>query len=353
MRRPTLWLTVLCLLASLAITPGDTLAQSATPSTIMHDRLQATPTGTPGATPVFLDDAKDIPSDAASLAALTARDDDGFRVSTGAIEVAILVAVVLAVIAGTTYTWRRPPPDPDPRRNRPWPRQPGRLHASHAGSRRVDPGTSAADPEMTMTIRIRPATPTPTDAAAFATLANMASHNILADFLGPGVEQVLATIFLDDSTLYRPRQVWFTTVGDTVAGMLCAFTGAEKATLNAATDRYFEEAPGHVAALARTQMEPLSAFIDTVPPGAFYIQFLAVEPAWRGQGHARALLAHAEDLARQRGAATLELDVETGNDAALAAYRRAGLEVIRSSRVVRYDAQRREIGFHRMARALA
>jgi ribosomal protein S18 acetylase RimI-like enzyme len=206
---------------------------------------------------------------------------------------------------------------------------------------------------MTMTIRIRPATPTPTDAAVFATLANMASHDVLADFLGPGVERVLATIFLDDRTLYRPRQVWFTTVGETISGMLCAFTGAEKATLNAATDRYFEEAPGHVAALARTQMEPLSAFIDTVPPGAFYIQFLAVEPASRGQGHARALLAHAEDLARQRGAATLELDVETGNDAALAAYRRAGLEVIRSSPVVRYDAQRREIGFHRMARALA
>ena len=207
-----------------------------------------------------------------------------------------------------------------------------------------------------MTTRIRPATPTPTDATAFAALANMASHYVLADLVGPGVEQALASAFLDDATLYRPRQVWFTTVGDTITGMLCAYSGEEKALLNAATDRYFADVPGtenEPYATLRARFEPLSAFIDTVPPAAFYIQFLAVEPAWRGQGHARALLAHAVDLGRQQGAATLELDVETGNDAALAAYRRAGLEVIRSSPVIRHDAQQREIGFHRMARTLA
>jgi hypothetical protein len=106
MRRATLWLTVLCLLATLAVMP-DTLAEAATPAAIALDRLQATPSGTPGATPVFVIDEMAFPPDAASLAALTERDD-GFRVSTGAIELAILVIVVLAVSAGTIYAWRHP-----------------------------------------------------------------------------------------------------------------------------------------------------------------------------------------------------------------------------------------------------
>ena len=107
MRCSILWLAVVCLLA-LPSLPIAALSQAATPSAVVLERLQASPTGTPAATPVSLEDAKDFPPDAASLAALPGRDDNGFRVSTGAIEIAVLLAVVVAVIAGTTYTWRHP-----------------------------------------------------------------------------------------------------------------------------------------------------------------------------------------------------------------------------------------------------
>ena len=53
---------------------------------------------------------------------------------------------------------------------------------------------------------------------------------------------------------------------------------------------------------------------------------LYVEPAFRRRGVGRALLAHAEQLARTRGAAELLIMTGTGNAAAQALYRAAGYD---------------------------
>lgn len=191
-----------------------------------------------------------------------------------------------------------------------------------------------------MTVHIRPAEPTATDAAAFATLANMASHDILADIAGPGYEPVLTSMFLGDDTLYRARQVWFLDVDGAVAGMLCAFTGEHKAALTEETDRQLLDHPGArtaAAVRAQNQLQPISEFIDTVPVAAFYVQFVAVYPHARGNGYAGQLLAFAHDLAREAGSTTLELDVETGNAAALKSYLGQGMEIVRTSPDVQYD----------------
>jgi ribosomal protein S18 acetylase RimI-like enzyme len=206
-----------------------------------------------------------------------------------------------------------------------------------------------------MDMHIRPAAPSSTDATAFARLANMASHDVLADLLGEGFEQVLVSMFLGEGNLYSYPLVHFVEAGDGIAGMLCAFSGQQKADLNAATDRYFLEVPGADSeSLTRIQhqFQPISVFIDTLPIEACYIQFLAVFPEARGNGCARSLLAHAEHLARAQGARTLELDVETGNDAALGAYRRSGLEITRTSAEVNYTTQRRKLALHRMVKIL-
>ncbi len=206
-----------------------------------------------------------------------------------------------------------------------------------------------------MTVHIRPAKPTATDAAAFADLANMASHDILADIAGPNFKRVLISMFLGDDTLYRSRQVWVIEVDGEVAGMLCAFTGRQKADLTAETDRLLLEGPGArsaAAVRAQDQLQPISGFIDTVPSGAFYIQFVAVYPHARGNGYAGRLLAFAEDLARETGSTTLELDVETGNDAALKAYLGQGMDIVRTSPEVPHDAQGRTVALHRMVKAI-
>jgi len=207
-----------------------------------------------------------------------------------------------------------------------------------------------------MLVHIRPAEPTATDAAAFAELANMASHDILAGIVGPDYEQVLTSMFLGDDTLYRTRQVWFLDVDDVIAGMLCAFSGEQKADLTEETDRQLLAGPGAQSAAAiqaQEQLGPISEFIDTVPEGAFYVQFVAVYPQARGNGYAGQLLTLAHDLAREAGATTLELDVETGNAAALKSYLGQGMKIARTSPDVQYDVQHRVLALHRMVKAIA
>ena len=107
------------------------------------------------------------------------------------------------------------------------------------------------------------------------------------------------------------------------------------------------------AVQAQTQLQPISEFIDTVPAGAFYVQFVAVYPQARGNGYAGQLLALAHDLARETGSTTLELDVETGNTAALKSYLGQGMVIARTLPDVQYDVQHRVLALHRMVKAIA
>lgn len=207
-----------------------------------------------------------------------------------------------------------------------------------------------------MTVHIQPAERTPEDAPAFAELATMASHDLLADIMGPGFHQVLTEMFLRDDNLYRARQVWFVDVDGEIAGMLCAFSGEQKAALNAETDRQLLAELGvqtQSAMRAQEQPGPISEFSDTVPEEAFYIQFLVIYPQARANGNGGQLLAKAHALARAAGSATSELDVESGNDAALAAYHRQDLAIQRTSVEVMHETQNRTLAMHRMVKAIA
>lgn len=55
---------------------------------------------------------------------------------------------------------------------------------------------------------------------------------------------------------------------------------------------------------------------------------LVVRPESRGQGVARALLARAEESARERGAVAIRLEVREDNGAAIALYRKCGYDVV-------------------------
>lgn len=202
-----------------------------------------------------------------------------------------------------------------------------------------------------MTIQVRPATPDPGDAAAFATLADMASHGIIASLLGPTWHDTLGRMFHDEATLYHHRQVWFSEEDGAIGGMMTGFTGEQRDAAAGATDRYFAHpsmANDHAWLRAVSRLEPIQRQIDTVPPAAWYIQFLAVSPERRGRGHGRVLLDHAIRFAREHAASTVELDVEAGNDAALATYGRAGFDIAATSPTIWFDLHDREIAMHRM-----
>jgi ribosomal protein S18 acetylase RimI-like enzyme len=62
------------------------------------------------------------------------------------------------------------------------------------------------------------------------------------------------------------------------------------------------------------------------PAGTYYVDALAVDPAWRRRGIARALLEDAEREAAAAGLSGVSLDTGLANAAARALYERAGFE---------------------------
>lgn len=64
--------------------------------------------------------------------------------------------------------------------------------------------------------------------------------------------------------------------------------------------------------------------LEALAPGSWYVNAVATDPACRGQGVGTRLMAEAEALARDSGAATLSLIVAEGNAGAVRLYERLG-----------------------------
>ena len=104
------------------------------------------------------------------------------------------------------------------------------------------------------------------------------------------------------------------------------------------------EHPGVLVLLALAEGSPVGVAVCFLGLSTFRarpllnIHDLAVLPEWRGQGIGRALLAAAEDRARQRGCCRLTLEVQDTNERALRLYERFGFSdfVVGSSGPTRF-----------------
>jgi ribosomal protein S18 acetylase RimI-like enzyme len=91
----------------------------------------------------------------------------------------------------------------------------------------------------------------------------------------------------------------------------------------------------HLPALLRPQ-----GTLGGIPPDAWYVSNLAVDPAARGRGIGSALLQDAELIARGRRAASVCLDVEAASLSAIRLYGRSGYAVERTSPIVTVSGRR-------------
>jgi GNAT superfamily N-acetyltransferase len=207
-----------------------------------------------------------------------------------------------------------------------------------------------------MTGNIRPAQPNAEDAAAFAALANMAAHDLIADMFGKNYPRILGQMFLRCGNLFSHRLVHFAEVNGKVTGLLHAFHALHKADMDGKTTLLLMRYTGLgliSSLLTRFRLRLLLNFMDALPPEAYYLQCIAVYPQFRGQGLSKLLLAKADDLARLENSRTVELDVETDNMVAMNAYQGHGMCVASSSPVLYFQKQKRNIALHRMVKTLA
>lgn len=104
---------------------------------------------------------------------------------------------------------------------------------------------------------------------------------------------------------------------------------ADRMALNAALD---SPAPGTSLFIAETDGEPAGCLLMWTMEDYFskrthaHVSVIAVTRAAEGRGVGRALMAHAEAWARERGHSRLTLSVFEGNRRAQALYARAGYE---------------------------
>jgi ribosomal protein S18 acetylase RimI-like enzyme len=206
------------------------------------------------------------------------------------------------------------------------------------------------------TTEIRAALAVPVDAAHFAELANMASHDLMANLVGRNYQKIMASMFLRDDNLFGYALSYFATIDGQIAGLLNAFSHAQKTTLNGKTGLLMLRSLGLMfpcTLWVQSRVHSLFSFMDALPTHSYYIQSLAVYPEFRGHGISHHLLAKADELAQQAHCKTLELDTETTNTVAINAYKKHGMEITASSPTIYSRIQKREICLYRMVKTLA
>lgn len=140
--------------------------------------------------------------------------------------------------------------------------------------------------------------------------------------------------------------------GKEVAALLIAFPGGELGGRNWAYLRQSLSIYG-----IRKYLRLLANFIlgftsKECENDEYYIAHLAVSPAFRKQGIARALLAEAENMAARAGLHKISLLVEIGNTPAITLYQAVGYKMISTIRTPGLEKRFHSPGYHRMLKLI-
>jgi ribosomal protein S18 acetylase RimI-like enzyme len=179
--------------------------------------------------------------------------------------------------------------------------------------------------------RLRPAVPE--DAPAIALLVNMASQGIALYFwemmAAPGQDpwEVGKAQVLSDDRPFSYRNAIVMAADDDVIAAIVGFA-IEAAESQQPQDH--EDFPPIVRPLLDLEAEAVDSW---------FVQFLAVMPAHRGQGVGERLLAVADENARRHALGGCALVVSDANDGARRLYRRRGYREIARRKMVKQDWQ--------------
>lgn len=176
-------------------------------------------------------------------------------------------------------------------------------------------------------MKLRDAEPTLEEGRAFARYLDQAAEGFFRLFLGPRSVDILAQAFLQPAHDLSYENVTFATRDERIVGMVSCYTAEQHrrssaAPLLAAAGRFNLRVLSLSVLLA-----PVFRVLDNMEPGDLYIQAIAIDPAYRGEGMGSQLLSWVEDHARAGGSERLALDVSAKNQGAKRLYERYGFSV--------------------------
>ncbi len=173
----------------------------------------------------------------------------------------------------------------------------------------------------------RAANPTFDEGLAFARYADEVAEGFFGLMLGGRVAEILATAFAQPDHDLSYQNVTFAERGNVIVGMVAGYTAEQhrrssRQPLNRAAGRC------HLRMrIVQILFAPLMRIIDSIADGDFYVLFIAVDKALRGEGVGAVLMDSSEERARASGSTRLALDVSAKNEGARGFYERRGMNV--------------------------
>jgi ribosomal protein S18 acetylase RimI-like enzyme len=200
---------------------------------------------------------------------------------------------------------------------------------------------------------LRSARPTTSDSDSFASLYQMATFNMMQGYLGVHAYRILAQIFPLPRHEHSYDLTTFAIEDGVPVGLLTGYTTTTHEEVGLRTMMLYARF-GFLGLLRGVpmilRMRPLSAVTGKMPPNAYYIKAMAVDPAHRRKGIAAQLMTHADELARQAGCTQMVLDVRTMNEGAIAFYEACGYRKTAQTPDITYNGD--VYGFFRMEKML-
>jgi len=177
-------------------------------------------------------------------------------------------------------------------------------------------------------LTIRPANPAIEEGQQFAAYMNSASEGGFGMMFGKRFEEIVSKVYLEPNHDLSYETAVFAEVDGGIVGMASGFTAEQYR-------QFRKDALNHVAgrtmlriSLFFALLSSMMRFLHTYQDGDFYVEFLAVDEAHRGQGIGFALMQSIEDRARTTGATQLALDVARRNKGAQKLYERIGFKAV-------------------------
>lgn len=176
-------------------------------------------------------------------------------------------------------------------------------------------------------ISLRAAVPSLEDGCAFARYLNQAAEGFFRFWIGKDGDEILAEAFQQSGHDFSFENVTFAVQGEEKIGMASGYTGEQH--------RQFSDLPLREASngfsLRMTAVSilcaPLFRVLNTIPDSDFYLQAIAVDGQFRGQGVGSALLDAMQAKAVESGSERFTLDVVAANEGARKLYERLGMTI--------------------------
>ncbi len=178
-------------------------------------------------------------------------------------------------------------------------------------------------------VTIRPGKRTDEEGRKFAHYMNQASDGGFKKMFGKRFEEIVSKVYLEPNHDLSYETALFAEVAGSIVGMVSGYTSEQYRMFSRDVVKRLAGRSRFRIGLIFAMIAPMMRFLHTYDDGDYYVEFLAVDDAFGGQGIGSSLMQAIEDRARESGATQLSIDVAARNARAQKLYERIGFTVIR------------------------